>query len=137
MQPIIIPDEPISATGDARLIGWGVYQQDPIPTLPALLQVADVPIITYEECDTALGPDSGLHPDNICTGPLSGGTGACNGDSGGPLLQRLENDEWLQIGITSWGRNPCAAENHPSVWVGVGNFLDWIHENCEECVFKK
>lgn len=134
MQSIQISTERSDATGDARIIGWGVYQQEPTIQTPDLLQVVDVPIISFEECDEAMGYDSGLHIDNICTGPLSGGRGACNGDSGGPLIQKLSDDEWIQIGITSWGPSPCAAVNHPSIWVGVGNFYDWIHENCEECV---
>lgn len=54
----------------------------------------DKPIVPYDECVKVLGGAGAtpLHPTNICTGPLTGGVGACSGDSGGPLVQYNGNE---------------------------------------------
>jgi hypothetical protein len=50
----------------------------------------------------------------------------CQGDSGGPLLQRNpQGTDWVQIGITSFGR-VCAYGS--SVYARVAAFNDWVGE---------
>lgn len=61
---------------------------------------------------------------NICTGPLSGGHSACNGDSGGPLAQ-----DGTLVGIVSWGYVPCASVGAPAVFTEVSHFVDWLDQN--------
>lgn len=65
-----------------------------------------------------------LSPNNICTGPLSGGLSACSGDSGGPLEQ-----DGTVIGIVSWGMTPCGSRGAPSVFTKVSAYIDWINYN--------
>ena len=69
--------------------------------------------------------------------------GACNGDSGGPMIAQNQNGTYHQIGITSFGdikiefdpKNPinftvlslCLLQS-PSVFSRVTAQLDWINE---------
>lgn len=57
----------------------------------------------------------------ICAGVA--GKGACSGDSGGPL-QCLQDNQWIQAGITSFGI-PCA-RGIPEVYSRVSSFENWI-----------
>ena len=47
------------------------------------------------------------------------------GDSGGPLMCRRA-DQWVLVGITSWGDTSCASHGRPGVFIRVGAFTDWI-----------
>ena len=38
---------------------------------------------------------------------------------------------WTLFGAVSWG-NPCAVENHPTLYTKVINYLDWIDEKMAE-----
>ncbi|XP_047988464.1 lectizyme-like [Leguminivora glycinivorella] len=77
------------------LTGWGILKTTFFfPDLPRYLQEVNVTFIPYKECYEAIesikdkGETNPLdEKSNICTGPLSGGVSACSGDSGGPLIQ--------------------------------------------------
>ena len=58
----------------------------------------------------------------------------CHGDSGGPLLVRY-NDEWVQIGISSWHANACD-DDYPHVFTRLthGPVLVWIGLQIPELV---
>lgn len=59
--------------------------------------------------------------------PPSYATGACSGDSGGPLLARRPvGGEPIQIGIAVHVYGQCSTR-HPSVWVSVSSISAWIH----------
>lgn len=50
-------------------------------------------------------------------------------DSGGPLVQRDENDLVEIVGVASWiSAFPCGAINAVTVYVRVSAFNDWITE---------
>ncbi|KAJ8922444.1 hypothetical protein NQ315_004391 [Exocentrus adspersus] len=54
-----------------------------------------------------------------------GGVGACNGDSGGPLIAGDRH-----VGIVSYGRSGCLS-GYPSVFARTTSFLPWIEENSD------
>ena len=58
-----------------------------------------------------------------CAGAV--GIDACQGDSGGPLYLRKADNQWIQVGVTSWGVG-CAKAGYPGVWTEVSYFLNWI-----------
>lgn len=118
---IALPRPDVTHSGTVRLVGWGSTSTGMLPTLPNILQTVNKPIVPYETCEAVLG-DSPLHPTNVCTGPLSGGTSACSGDSGGPLDQNGE-----LVGIVSWGMIPCGSVGAPSVYTKVSSYIHWIN----------
>lgn len=126
---IALPVSGATPTGSAILYGWGSTSTTNNAAYPSTLQVATVPIIPIRTCESALGPKgSDVHNTNLCTGPLTGGTGICTSDSGGPLVQKTNNKNVL-VGIVSWGKLPCGQPNSPSVFVQVSSFTTWIAKN--------
>jgi trypsin len=62
------------------ITGWGTLQSG--GSTPAVLQEAQVPIVTPQECKTSYG-SSKITDRMLCAGFSQGGTDACQGDSGG------------------------------------------------------
>merc|ERR1711922_46477 len=54
-----------------------------------------------------------------------GGTGSCNGDSGGPLWQEVNGVKYL-IGNTSWGSGTCDADVYPTIYSKNSAVIPWI-----------
>ncbi|XP_058826427.1 trypsin-1-like [Topomyia yanbarensis] len=127
VQPSVLPAQGDLATGAATLAGWGSTSTGSNPSMPAILQKVQKPIIDYATCEEANGGagNSPLGPTNVCTGPLTGGVSACSGDSGGPLYV-TSNGVRTQVGIVSWGWMPCGSIGRPSVYVGVASYRNWI-----------
>ena len=97
-------------------------------------QANGIPQDKLEEAYAILSNNIGdiLTDNMICAGIPSGARTSCNGDSGGPLMVRQSNGQWLQVGIVSWGREPanaetrCAHENLYSVYTRLSSYFDWI-----------
>ncbi|MFZ4895444.1 S1 family peptidase [Plantibacter sp. Mn2098] len=52
---------------------------------------------------------------------------ACNGDSGGPQIQRGRGDRWELIGVTSGpGAKSPSCEKGPGLYTNVTAYRDWI-----------
>lgn len=69
--------------GNAILTGWGSISRTRQSESPEVLQAANLPLLSYEECKEALDNRlekegrNPLHPTNVCTGPLDGTASAC------------------------------------------------------------
>ncbi|XP_037809929.1 trypsin-like [Lucilia sericata] len=126
---VTLPVSGSAPSGNAVLYGWGSTSKNNNAVYPNTLQVATVPIIPLNTCESALGPKGNdVHNTNVCTGPLTGGVGICTSDSGGPLVQNNKGKHVL-VGIVSWGKLPCGQANSPSVFVKVSSFISWIAAN--------
>ncbi|WP_184840575.1 trypsin-like serine protease [Allocatelliglobosispora scoriae] len=112
-------------SGTFTVAGWGAATEG--GAQQRYLLKADVPFITDTQCASASGY-SGLIPnEEICAGNWSaGGTDTCQGDSGGPMFKRNAANEWVQVGITSWG-NGCARPQQPGVYSEVRYFSTDIY----------
>ncbi|CAO1420250.1 unnamed protein product [Diamesa serratosioi] len=128
IQPVRLPQAAAVPTGSSRLSGWGATASGTFPTMPNILQKAVLPVLSFAECDAALGSDNPLDVTNVCTGPLTGGVSACSGDSGGPLVQGSGGNEII-IGVVSWGVTPCGTAGFPSVFKKVSAYIPWITAN--------
>ncbi|XP_011494633.1 PREDICTED: trypsin-like [Ceratosolen solmsi marchali] len=129
VQPINLPKPDSIPEGQVTLSGWGSVSSTQIPSMPATLQKVDLPIIDLENCKLAFDKILqfvSLADSNVCTGPLTGGYSACNGDSGGPLMQVNKEGKPEIIGIVSWGIVPCGTVGAPSVYTRVSAYIDWI-----------
>ena len=100
-----------------------------------VLQEAVVPIVNSTVCFQRLGFRIDVNTNICASGLKGGGLGTCIGDSGGPLQCQLNNNQWFQFGITSWGSS-CAKPGIPDVFTKVTAYYDWIQEVIEINIFE-
>ncbi|MBN3302161.1 TRYT protein, partial [Amia calva] len=114
-------NEDFSNNGECWITGWGrTLGKQP---LPEILQQAEVPVLTADQCKIAW--DS-MPAHTLCAGNTT--RGACEGDSGGPLVCKV-NDRWVQAGIVSYGPKDCNPPLKPTVFTRVSSFLHWINNH--------
>ncbi|XP_052870884.1 brachyurin-like [Anopheles cruzii] len=131
VQPIALPaysDDRSFAGMEGIASGFGRTSDNSIATSPVVMFTRNS-ILSNEECNTFW--DTSLVSDqNVCLDP-TGGTSACNGDSGGPLAVEDDDGRSLQIGITSFVSAKGCASGAPPVWVRVSYYRDWIEDNSD------
>lgn len=115
---------------EAAIAGWGktFYAQE-VPT--EHLRWAVTYVQSREWCN-AKAP--GFHPlGQVCTiKPPYYESGACEGDSGGPLLAlRPGSEELLEIGVTSGGYGECAT-TWPDVFTRSDLIAPWVNNRIAE-----
>jgi secreted trypsin-like serine protease len=114
----------LQAGTPAMVVGWGIthYAQR---RSPESLQWAPTAVQGRQWCKRNAWPF--YVRSEICTiDPPSYATGACEGDSGGPLLVTGPAGEPVQIGITIHGYGKCST-HHPSVFTRVDLVTSWVH----------
>jgi secreted trypsin-like serine protease len=113
-------------SGTFTVAGWGAAREG--GSQQRFLLKANVPFISDTQCRSAGGSYSGLiFAEEICAGNwTSGGVDTCQGDSGGPMFRRDNNNQWIQVGITSWGIG-CARPRAPGVYTEVSTFAAEIN----------
>jgi len=120
-------------------VGYGMV--DPlVPVANDYLKTVDVKILPDEVCSKQFKtPLEKYNPKlMICAGYLQGGKDSCNGDSGGPLLFKgnQENDgndagaTHVILGIVSHGVNgtKCAEKNMGAAYTRVGAYVKWMKD---------
>lgn len=111
--------------GDFEIAGWGADREG--GSQQQHLLKATVPFVDDATCGAAYG-GSFIPEEEICAGLVDvGGVDACQGDSGGPMFRKDNADEWVQVGIVSWGQG-CARPDYPGVYTEVGAFAGDIEE---------
>lgn len=108
--------------------GWGLMSENATEQ-PTLLQHVDVPYYYPDVCAEAYKDRTNytgvlITGQMLCAGHEGGGTGACFGDSGGPLSFDYSGKEYV-VGVVSWGIG-CGQPNLPSVYAKVSSAMWWI-----------
>ncbi|CAH1785597.1 unnamed protein product, partial [Owenia fusiformis] len=128
IQPACLPEDPnmsVTTEDNCLITGWGSTQDT---GNNKLLQELVVPIWSKEDCAARWG-QSYILDTHICLG--TGETGACNGDSGGPLNCK-KNGKWYLAGATSWGYRGCTEPDYPDVYTRISKYVDWITEKISQ-----
>ncbi|MDD2816246.1 MAG: serine protease [Thiotrichaceae bacterium] len=118
------------AENAAVVMGWGTtstYQDN----YPLMLQQTTVPITSNALCNNIYAYNGKITDSMVCAGFSQGGTDACTGDSGSPLVvQTSANNSniWQQVGIVSYGEG-CAQPNRYGVYTRVSSFENFIQSN--------
>ncbi|GJQ80511.1 hypothetical protein Trydic_g12402 [Trypoxylus dichotomus] len=102
---------------EATFIGWGRTSNG--GALSNNLQELSTTTISHASCEEYW--QTYVTEKHICA--LSFGKGACDGDSGGPLIRRTNK---VQIGITSFVLEDGCAIGYPDVHTRVSSYIDWI-----------
>jgi hypothetical protein len=108
-------------SGTFTVAGWGAASEG--GGQQRFLLKANVPFIDDAQCRSAGGDYRFLvNAEEICAGNWdTGGVDTCQGDSGGPMFRRDNANNWIQVGITSWGIG-CARARNPGVYTEVSTF---------------
>ncbi|CAO1367849.1 unnamed protein product [Diamesa hyperborea] len=132
VEPVNLPQAGRVPVGDVTLFGWGSISETETAEIPNILQTVVKDIIPINICREILEvtfPNAPLSTTNICTGPLQSRITACSGDSGGPIVQGVQNENLEIVGVASWiSAFPCGAINAVTVYVRVSAFIDWINQ---------
>ncbi|KAG8201309.1 hypothetical protein JTE90_016790 [Oedothorax gibbosus] len=108
------------------LAGWGHLNEDSNSRRSTILQEASLTVIGNEECSATHGVP--VAESVLCASAPTKDKGACNGDSGGPLMLLDSDERWKVVGIVSWGRRGCNP-TFPTAYSRVAHYLDWIKEH--------
>ncbi|XP_028278335.1 enteropeptidase [Parambassis ranga] len=120
VQPVCFPAQNVTAGRKCFIAGWG---RDAEGSLPDTLQEAELPLVAQDQCQHLL-PEYTITSSMLCAGYPEGGVDSCQGDSGGPLMC-LDDGQWNQIGVTSFGIG-CGLPQRPGVYARVSAFTSWI-----------
>ena len=118
---VLLPNykENFAGNPNCWITGWGgTYGGGPMPNI---LQEANVDVHTTSYCRSIYG--SGIGDNHVCTNKQHK-SGACNGDSGGPLSCNVSGT-WKLVGVTSFGVAGCSP-SFPSVYTNVAYYRNWI-----------
>ncbi|NBE98760.1 serine protease [Nonomuraea sp. KC401] len=113
-----------SAPGSTvRMIGWGRTVADDPASIPRQIRQLDTRTLELSAC--SFGDEFDATPGDLCVERAKAdAAGACNGDSGSPLLLNV-GGQWRVIGVDSRsGGDSCLATDE--VFTSIGFYLDWI-----------
>ncbi|MFF1376608.1 S1 family peptidase [Streptomyces sp. NPDC058308] len=126
-KPIRIADRPGRPGTPTRLLGFGTIDDALDPTrwvFPNRLQELDTRRGAVSECAPGYADST-----RLCTISQVPKAMACNGDSGGPQLQRDRKGRWELIGVTSGPGAPgVRCSEGPGLYTSVPAHAGWIHE---------
>ncbi|XP_037915879.1 collagenase-like isoform X2 [Hermetia illucens] len=109
----------------ATVLGFG-YTSDQNPQESSDLLFTKVLIVPNTDCTARYGADIVTEKTLCAVGNASLDHSICSGDSGGAMVIKNENDDYVQIGINSFVSDLGCTTGWPSGYVRVGSYLEWI-----------
>lgn len=124
----IIHDPALAATGVmATTLGWGSHSNDEDDFGDPDLRHVEMPIVDQDLANSPGWLAGGLTLNMLAAGYAEGGRDSCGGDSGGPLLVRGPQGQWVAAGIVSWGDDAgCGLPNKPGVYTRLSRYRHWV-----------
>ncbi|WP_084964861.1 S1 family peptidase [Thermoactinospora rubra] len=121
-QPITSFRPPIPET-TVRMIGWGRTVAGDPASIPRQILQLDTKLLSPSEC--YFGDEFDATPGDLCVERAKSDTaGACNGDSGSPLLLQVDG-QWRIIGVDSRsGGDSCLATDE--VYTSTAHYWPWV-----------
>ncbi|XP_077482265.1 uncharacterized protein LOC144092954 [Stigmatopora argus] len=105
-------DKSVFNDGTESLVtGWRSVQRE-----------VEIRVVGNRQCD-CLNKEGSVTDNMICARILEGGKDTCQGDTGGPMVNK-QDSKWIQSGIASFG---CVLPNKPSVYARVSRYQSWIN----------
>ncbi|MGH8878423.1 MAG: S1 family peptidase [Stackebrandtia sp.] len=127
-EPIGIAGGDIPEPGtDVRILGWGRTSPEDADSLPNVAHELDSKVVENENC--VYGDEFDITIGDLCVDSPNLDSGACNGDSGGPLLQKVDG-EWVTRGMTSRGGGSVCTKTDET-YASSDYYLDWITKQTE------
>ncbi|KAJ3496098.1 hypothetical protein NLG97_g2903 [Lecanicillium saksenae] len=105
----------------AVVAGWGIEELD--GDFSGHLSSLDVPVLDRTQCNDNY--DSRLTGAMFCAGFFEAGKDSCQGDDGGPIVDKNRK---VQIRMISWG-DGCAFPAYPAVYSSVSVLRKFIADN--------
>lgn len=126
--PLPIMDAPaeaelLGAREDATVIGWGKNAFSAFGKTSDHLHWTTVKLVKNAACNDSVRYAGHINDRQLCAG--NDFADSCQGDSGGPLLTIDDSQEFVLVGIVSWGEG-CAKPEKPGVYVRLSSYVDWI-----------
>ncbi|KAM7359488.1 chymotrypsin-1-like [Cochliomyia hominivorax] len=110
------------------MTGWGSWVLG--QHYPEELKKLDAMLISNDHCKRMYNQYADdIDDGHLCVLPKSG-SGACHGDTGGPLV----NSKGQLVGVGNWGV-PCA-HGFPDVFAKLSFYNDWIRTTIKGCSLK-
>ncbi|MFD8865280.1 S1 family peptidase [Streptomyces sp. NPDC059590] len=114
-----------------RQLGWGYTSTadvGDVSKLPVKLQELDTTVLNpaAEECRVDAGGDDawGIREGDVCTDNPQDTYGPCNGDSGSPLLRKV-NGRWQIVGVDSRGIGEVCGST-PDIYTDLHYHRSWL-----------
>lgn len=126
-KPIRIADKPGRPGTPTRVLGFGTTNDSPDLSdwvFPDRLQELDTRRGAVSECAPGYADST-----RLCTISQVPKAMACNGDSGGPQLQRDRKGRWELIGVTSGPGAPgVRCSEGPGLYTSASAYAGWINK---------
>jgi len=119
---IAMQDASEAVDASCTITGWGRTESG---SLPNIMQKTTGMLLSTNQCEARWG-STNILTSHLCIDNYF--TGACNGDSGGPMeCRRVSDGATVLSGVTSWGASGCDT-TLPSVYTRISSFKSWIEQ---------